>query len=47
MFNIFADAHMDLEQKHVQANLLLCEVLKSYGYEVGVSIFENAEKWYA
>lgn len=37
----------DSETKHIKADELMCEVLKSLGYEVGVEIFEKMRKWYA
>jgi hypothetical protein len=35
------------EEAHVQADKLLCEVLKSLGYDEGVRLFEEATRWYS
>lgn len=45
MLEIFAND--DTESNHIKADQLLCEVLAQLGYEKGVTIFENAPKWYA
>lgn len=37
----------DPENGHVQADQLMCEVLKRLGYEDGVAIFQQMRKWYA
>lgn len=37
----------DTELNHEKADALLCEVLTQLGYENGITIFENAKKWYA
>lgn len=37
----------DVEIMHVCADDLLCEVLSSLGYEKGVEVFDDMEKWYA
>ena len=37
----------DCEGPHIDADKLLCEVLESLGYEGGVKIFKNMDKWYA
>lgn len=47
MADIFANPNTDIEEKHIQADDLMCEVLKNLGYELGIEIFENAQKWYA
>ena len=31
---------------HVEADRLLCKLLKELGYEKGIEIFENADRWY-
>lgn len=37
----------DVSTRHEKADALLCEVLKSMGYDAGVKIFEDMVKWYA
>lgn len=37
----------DLESTHIAMDNLMCEVLRSLGYDEGVDIFLNTEKWYA
>lgn len=37
----------DLEACHVEMDDLMCKVLNELGYEAGVRVFENTEKWYA
>lgn len=37
----------DTEGQHIDADELLCKVLRSLSYTEGIEIFENAEKWYA
>ena len=37
----------DEEEAHMQADALLIEVLRAYGYDKGCDIFENMPKWYA
>lgn len=37
----------DFEVAHVDADDLMCLVLTQLGYEEGVEVFENMEKWYA
>ena len=32
---------------HQDADKLMCQVLKSLGYEKGVVLFEQLDKWYA
>ena len=38
--NDFAELHRDMDQ-------LMCELLAELGYEKGVKVFENADKWYS
>lgn len=33
-------------EKHIAADELMCEVLKSLGYQDGVRAFEHMDKWY-
>ena len=37
----------DEEVAHMQADALLVEVLRAYGYDRGCDVFENMPKWYA
>ena len=37
----------DIEVRHSSGDILMAKVLISLGYEAGVEIFENMEKWYA
>ena len=36
----------DFEKAHVDADNLLCKVLKSLGYDAGVKVYEELEKFY-
>ena len=38
---------LGIEDRHVAADRLMCEVLKELGYGDGVAIFESMGKWYA
>ena len=35
------------ECDHIEADRLMCEVLKELGYGDGVKLFEELHKWYA
>lgn len=37
----------DQEEAHIAADNLLCEVLKSLGYEALVEAYNKVSKWYA
>ena len=37
----------DPEGDHSRADDLMCELLESLGYQDGVKLFRNMEKWYA
>ena len=37
----------DTENRHSDMDALMCETLRTLGYEEGVEIFENTDKWYA
>ena len=37
----------DEERKHVAADSIMCELLKSLGFGEGVGIFEDMDKWYS
>ena len=39
--------YYDEEDAHVEMDYLMCDLLRSLGYGDGVSIFENANRWYA
>lgn len=38
---------VDREDRHRAMDEAMCDLLISMGYEAGVHIFQNAEKWYA
>lgn len=40
------DDIFDTEDKHIEADKLMCSVLRDLGYVKGVEIFERMEKWY-
>ena len=37
----------DNEAKHVRMDNLMCELLSVIGYEEGIDIFRDADKWYS
>lgn len=37
----------DAEDSHILADDYMCDLLRELGYEEGVYIFENMNKWYA
>lgn len=37
----------DVEKSHGKADDLMCELLKQLGYEDGIKIFKDADKWYS
>lgn len=37
----------DTEGGHIEADDLMCELLKGLGYGEGVEIFEGMDRWYA
>lgn len=39
--------YKDKELKHAVADELMCEVLRRLGYEKGIQVFDNMDKWYA
>ena len=47
MQNLSAESERDCEAPHVAADKLMCDVLRQFGYEKGVEIFENMGKWYS
>ena len=38
---------LDKEDRHRKMDALMCEVLRSIGYDDGIDIFEATSKWYA
>ena len=38
---------LDTEKSHVDADELMCHVLRALGYAKGVKVFESMSKWYA
>ena len=41
------DKYNDTEEFHINADGLMCEILKKLGFEEFVEIFDNRDKWYA
>lgn len=39
--------HFDDEVVHIKADDLMCDLLRSLGYQEGVHIFENLPKYYS
>lgn len=37
----------DVEVQHIMMDGLMCDLLKSLGYEGGVDVFRGTYKWYA
>ena len=37
----------DTEGAHARADELMCQVLRALGYEAGILVFEDMDKWYA
>jgi hypothetical protein len=37
----------DPETAHIEADKLICDLLRSLGYGDGIDLFEEADKWYA
>ena len=44
---IYGGKMYDEENQHIDADWLMCNVLRSLGYGDGVDIFESMPKWYA
>ena len=42
-----ASLNMDIEAAHIQADEILCELLRDLGYIDVVDAWEAVEKWYA
>ena len=43
---IFNDGDHDTEIIHVYMDELMTELLKSLGYEAGIKVFDDTDKWY-
>lgn len=41
-----AENQWRIEDAHIEMDGVMCDILKKLGFEKGVEIFENAEKWY-
>jgi len=41
------DGEYDPEEQHADADKLLCETLKELGYEEGINVYNQIDKWYA
>lgn len=37
----------DLEDRHVAMDTTMCDLLESLGYEKGIRVFEDTDRWYA
>ena len=47
MRQIAEDTWNDAEGRHAMADELMCELLEALGYEEGIEIFDDMEKWYS
>lgn len=47
MIDISNAAQNDIEVTHMMMDALMCDMLKSLGYEKGVDVFRGTYKWYA
>ena len=47
MRQIAEDLWNDTEGRHAMADELMCELLEAMGYEEGIEIFDDMEKWYS
>lgn len=47
MWRIRIDPHGTPEDKHIEADDLMCELLTKLGYGNGVEEFEKMERWYS
>lgn len=36
-----------LEERHINADALMCKILKQHGYRAGVKVFLEMDKWHA
>lgn len=44
---IYDEGLYDEENQHIDADELMCDVLRSLGYGDGIDIFDSMHKWYA
>lgn len=42
-----SESGMMEDDKHIAMDKLMCDTLRSLGFETGVEIFESTHKWYA
>ncbi len=47
MLKIKEDKEYDKEGVHREMDDLVCEVLESLGYEKGINVFNDTDKWYS
>ena len=47
MQTILTEYGNNIESSHYAMDKLMCEVLSDLGYEEGVKVFENTERWYS
>lgn len=47
MKKIIENKSKDTEYVHLKMDELMCKVLEGLGYQKGVSLFKNTERWYA
>ena len=47
MNELATSSRLDKEDRHRKMDALMCEVLRSIGYDDGIDIFEATSKWYA
>ena len=47
MNELATSSSLDEEGRHRRMDALMCEVLRSIGYDDGIDIFEATSKWYA
>ena len=47
MNELATSSGLDEEDRHRRMDALMCEVLRSIGYDDGIDIFEVTNKWYA
>lgn len=41
------DKEGSIEEFHIEADKLMCEILESFGYSEGVKYFKDHERWYS
>lgn len=47
MNELATSSSLDKEDRHRRMDALMCEMLRSIGYDDGIDIFEATSKWYA